>query len=104
MLLCSDTLVARDGLAAIRFDVPVAPSAIALNPSGSSPFQCAPELVASTDPGHLLLKLFFNAQRVSGHSNSKAKPSNALLSTNLAYTGGQRSYPIPWNEQVNMHH
>lgn len=83
-------------LAAIRFSSPVRVQNIRIFPTDTQPFVQHPDIVSRTEPEAFYLELYFNAYRVATpNSKEKPKPTNVLVPTVLAYTGGQMDFSVP---------
>ncbi|KAJ7693853.1 hypothetical protein B0H17DRAFT_1058481 [Mycena rosella] len=82
------------GLAAIRFAAPIRVAFIRVFPTGTQPFQHAPELVACTEPDAFFLDVFFNAHPTSPEAKDKQRAANALVPTSIAYAGGQVDFTV----------
>lgn len=52
------------------------------------------EVCRTTEPESLYLDVFFNAQPVGVNAKSKAKPTNTLVTTSIAYQGGQMDFNV----------
>lgn len=54
-----------------------------------------------TEPEAFFLDIYFNAHPVgSTHAKDKPKPSNALVPTSIAYSGGQRDFAVNMGLEV----
>lgn len=105
-------------LAAIRFSSPVRVQNIRIFPTDTQPFVQHPDIVrfvspsrlpihrihrasSRTEPEAFYLELYFNAYRVATpNSKEKPKPTNVLVPTVLAYTGGQMDFSVPMAAEV----
>lgn len=55
-----------------------------------------------TEPDAFFLELYFNAHPVAqANSKEKPKPSNALVSTVLAYAGGRMDFTVNMSPDVS---
>ncbi|KAH9927088.1 uncharacterized protein BXZ73DRAFT_49012 [Epithele typhae] len=86
---------AEGGLAAIRFSAAVRVHTIRIFPTDCKPFVKCPDVVSRTEPQEFFLQVYFNAHPVANpNATEKPKPSNVLVPTSLAYTGGQRDFVV----------
>ena len=54
-----------------------------------------------TEPEAFFLDVYFNAHPITNpQAKEKPKPSNALVPTSIAYSGGQRDYTVNMGEEV----
>ncbi|KAI0701183.1 hypothetical protein BC835DRAFT_1265236 [Cytidiella melzeri] len=82
-------------LAALRFTSPVRIQSISIFPTDYQPFAKSPEIVSRTEPEAFFLELYFNAHPVpQANVKERAKPSNVLVPTVIAYAGGRMDFPV----------
>ncbi|KAI5116623.1 hypothetical protein M0805_007794 [Coniferiporia weirii] len=81
-------------LSAVRFSSPVRIRSLRIFPTGARPFKLQDDIVAITEPSSFYLDVYFNAVPVNSDSKNKAKPSNALVPTSIAYQGGQVDFTV----------
>ncbi|TBU32987.1 hypothetical protein BD311DRAFT_774649 [Dichomitus squalens] len=85
----------QSGLAAIRFSSPVRVQTIRIFPKDAKPFLQCPDTVSRTEPQAFFLDVLFNAHPItSSNAKEKPKPSNALVPTSIAYSGGQKDFGV----------
>ncbi|RPD66817.1 hypothetical protein L226DRAFT_453413 [Lentinus tigrinus ALCF2SS1-7] len=85
----------KGGLAAIRFSSPVHVKSIRIFPTDAKPFSQCPDVVSRTEPRAFFLDVYFNAHVVtSPNAKEKPKPSNALVPTSIAYSGGWKDFTV----------
>ncbi|TFK90885.1 hypothetical protein K466DRAFT_483964 [Polyporus arcularius HHB13444] len=85
----------KDGLAAIRFSAPVRVQSIRIFPTNARPFAQCPDIASRTEPQAFFLDVYFNAHVVaSPGAKERPKPSNALVPTSIAYSGGQKDFAV----------
>ncbi|KAI0722592.1 hypothetical protein C8Q76DRAFT_615436 [Earliella scabrosa] len=90
----------QGGLAAIRFSAPVRIQSIRIFPTDVKPFSQCPDVVSRTEPEAFFLDVYFNAHPITNpQAKEKPKPSNALVPTSIAYSGGQRDYTVNMGEE-----
>ncbi|KAI0265956.1 hypothetical protein BC834DRAFT_987423 [Gloeopeniophorella convolvens] len=81
-------------LAALRFSSPVRVRSLRVFPAGAQPFAHAPALVSETAPDAFVLDVFFNAHPIATDPKLKAKATNVLVPTSIAYAGGHVDFPV----------
>ncbi|THH33535.1 hypothetical protein EUX98_g698 [Antrodiella citrinella] len=86
-------------LAAIRFSSPVRVQSISIFPTDSQPFAGNAEIIARTEPQAFYLEVYFNAHPITAPDGQKAKVTNALVPTFLAYAGGQMDFVVGMSKE-----